>query len=145
MKKSYWNSLFFLLIIIPIFSYWNNSREGFGRGGGHGHGHGGGSGYKRGGGGYGHGHGRGGYGHGHGRGGYGRTNSMGYYGSYGGNYFYEPAWYTYPILWYNNFFGSECKNGCTKIKNGMWGCVGKNADMNNNDCAFASDCAYCSN
>lgn len=140
MRNIYWIGLIIVLVILPFFSYLNNSVEEFG-GGGHGGGRGGGG---RGGGGW-HGGGRGGYGRGGWHGGYGHGGRR-YYGGYGGGggyYNYYPSWYSYPAVWYNNWFGSGCKSGCTKIKDGMWGCT--NPGNNPGDCYFASDCYYCGN
>ena len=143
MRNIYWLGLIILFVFLPLFSYINNSTnnniEKFG-----GHGGGGGRGYggHGGGGGRGYGHGGGGRGYGHG----GRR----YYGGYGGGggsgygyYNYYPSWYYYPSLWYNNWFGASCKTGCTRIKDGMWGCT--NPGNNPDDCYFASDCYYCGN
>jgi hypothetical protein len=138
MRNIYWIGLFVILIILPYFSYLNN-KEGFGRGG-HGSGseHGGGRGGHSG---NGHGGGRGGH-----VGGYYYGGSSGGYGYYG-PWYYPSNWSYYPVVWYNNVFGSGCKNGCTKIKDGMWGCNNTNLGTtpNYNDCYFASDCYFCGN
>jgi len=46
-------------------------------------------------------------------------------------------------IWYNPWywFRGMCKNGCTSIGNGNWGCQYPGAGQN--DCWFASDCYGC--
>ncbi len=48
-------------------------------------------------------------------------------------------------LWYNPWYWYRgmCKNGCTSIGNGNWGCQYPGSGPN--DCWFASDCYGCGN
>lgn len=53
---------------------------------------------------------------------------------YGG--WYNPSWYN---PW--SYWGGPCKDGCTSIGNGEWGCQSPGNQVN--DCLFASDCRGC--
>ena len=44
------------------------------------------------------------------------------------------------FFWGNRFFGG-CKNGCTNIGKGLWGC--QYPGPGPNDCWFANDCQFC--
>jgi hypothetical protein len=119
MKRLHWASLIILVIAVTTFIHFNNLIEGYRGGGGHGGGH-----------------------HdGHGR---------GYYRSENINYMRHPSYhyrnhngnrgYTWHNPWYV-FRGNACKNGCTNIGNGNWGC--QNPGYGANDCWFSSDCDEC--
>lgn len=64
--------------------------------------------------------------------------------TYGYNYGYGNglSWYDY-MRWYNPwyYFTSKCKDGCTKLGNGNWGCQYPGATQDS--CIFASDCNGC--
>ena len=122
MKRLHWASLIILVIAVTTFIYFNNLIEGY-RGGGR---HGG----RRHGGGRRH---YGGLGYYGGRGHYG-----GYYG--GDGYYDSDRGYTWHNPWYL-FRGNSCKNGCTNLGNGNWGC--QNPGYGANDCWFSSDCDDC--
>ena len=51
---------------------------------------------------------------------------------------YRPRYYGWRP-WF--FWGNTCKNGCTNIGNGRWGC--QYPGTGPNDCVFASDCNWC--
>ena len=106
---------------------------------------------------------RGGRGHG------GRGGRGGRRGRRGGRYYYggprhhihrrhyrypNRIWYTAPIVtypvyntWSDYFYNPwrrfmwACKNGCTSIGNGQWGC--QYPGNGPNDCVFATDCYGC--
>ena len=117
MKRLHWASLIILVIIVSTFIYFNNLIEGYR--GGHGGGHRSGRGMRR------------------GRGYYGRgninymTHPSPHYGNHG--YIWHNPWYL--------FRGNVCKNGCTNLGNGNWGC--QNPGYGANDCWFSSDCDEC--
>lgn len=65
---------------------------------------------------------------------------------YGG--WYNPNWYNpnwYNSNWYNPWYywTGPCKNGCTNLGKGEWGCQYPGNQYN--DCLFASDCRGCDN
>jgi len=55
----------------------------------------------------------------------------------------------YPRRWYHRFYDwspwfvydTSCKDGCTSLGNGRWGC--QYPGTGPNDCVFAEDCAWC--
>jgi len=74
-----------------------------------------------------------------------RKRHGGGHGGIGRWWYYPRARYIppRPLLWYNpwTWFGSGCKNGCTNIGRGKWGCPYPGYGVN--DCWFASDCRGC--
>jgi len=116
MKRLHWTSLIILVIAVTTFIYFNNLIEGY-RGGGH-------DGGRR------------------GRGYYGRR----YYGRENVNYINYPSHhygnhgYTWNNPWYL-YRGNVCKNGCTNLGNGNWGC--QYPGYGANHCWFSSDCDEC--
>ncbi len=114
-----WASLIILVIIVSSFIYFNNLIEGYR--GGHGGGHGGGRrGMRR-----------------------GMRYDRGYYGRGNNNYMThhsENHGYTWHNPWYL-YRGNVCKNGCTNLGNGNWGC--QNPGYGANHCWFSSDCDEC--
>lgn len=80
-------------------------------------------------------------GHGGHRGGRRWGRRWGRRGGYGYGRRYQPPQPSY--LWYNPWywFRGVCKNGCTSIGNGNWGC--QYPGMGANDCIFANDCYGC--
>ena len=116
--------LVLILLYFISFSSINKIKEAYGGGRG---------GYHRGGGG-----GRGGYhmsGGGRGVGGYLRGRPHHYGGGYR-NYGYA-SWYSPWYLFRSNY----CKDGCTNIGNGIWGC--QYPGYGSSDCQFSSDCDGC--
>ncbi len=69
--------------------------------------------------------------------GYGYDYDYNYYG-------YNPSWYDY-IRSYNPwyYFKGFCKDGCSNLGNGKWGCQYPGNGVNS--CVFASDCNGCGN
>jgi hypothetical protein len=118
MKRLHWVSLIILVISVSTFIYFNNLIEGYR--GGHGGGHGGRHGSRHG----------GGYYYGRGNNNY-MTRPLHYYGNQG---------YTWHNPWYLSR-GNVCKNGCTNLGNGNWGC--HNPGYGSHDCWFSSDCDEC--
>ena len=115
MKRLHWTSLIILVIAVTTFIYFNNLIEGY-RGGGH---DGGRRGMRRG-------------------GDYYRRENINYmsypshhYGNHG--YTWNNPWYLYR--------GNVCKNGCTNLGNGNWGC--QYPGYGANHCWFSSDCDEC--
>ena len=120
MKRLHWTSLIILVIAVSTFIYFNNLIEGY-RGG----------------------HGGGGGGH---RGGHGFSHGRGYYGRGNDNYMRHPSHHygNQGYTWYNPWYlyrGNVCKNGCTNIGNGNWGC--QFPGYGSDDCWFSSDCDGC--
>ena len=60
---------------------------------------------------------------------------------YGYGYRAPPSPWYYP--WFQNsyFIDTTCKNGCTSIGNGRWGC--QYPGTGPNDCMFSYDCNWC--
>ena len=55
--------------------------------------------------------------------------------------YHRPSSYTWFNPWY--WFRGLCRNGCTNIGRGEWGC--QYPGTGPNDCWFASDCIGCGN
>ena len=122
MKRLHWASLIILVIAVTTFIYFNNLIEGY-RGG---HGGAGRAGRA----------GRSGAGRGFRHGG-------GYYGRGNIDYMRHPSHHyrNHGYTWYNLYRGNVCKNGCTNLGNGNWGC--QNPGYGSHDCWFSSDCDEC--
>ena len=74
----------------------------------------------------------------HHRGRYGRRHR----GHYGRRHRGRRRWYNIFYDWSPwYFFSGLCKNGCTNVGYGNWGCQYPGSGPN--DCMFASDCAGC--
>ena len=83
---------------------------------------------------------------GRGRRGRGRMGGRRWYGgNIGYGYRRPPIHQYYPryVPWWTSayWFTNECKDGCTKIGNNMWGC--QYPGNGPNDCVFANDCYGC--
>ena len=118
MKRLHWTSLIILVIAVTTFIYFNNLIEGY----------------------------RGGHRGGHDGGRRGMRRGGGYYGREYVNYMRHPSHhygnrgYTWYYPWYL-YRGNVCKNGCTNLGNGNWGC--QNPGYGSHDCWFSSDCDEC--
>lgn len=108
-----WVSLIILVIAVTTFIYFNNLIEGY-------------------------------------RGGHGRLHRARHGGNYYGrgnvNYIRHPSHHyrNHGYTWYNPWYlfrGNICKNGCTNLGNGNWGCHTPGYGVN--DCWFSSDCHSC--
>jgi hypothetical protein len=112
-----------ILVIISAFMICQTSLERF-RGGGRG------------------GRGRGGRGHGgRGHGGRGHRGRRWWGRGRGYGYGAQPSSWYYPQFQPSYFMDTTCKNGCTSIGNGQWGC--QYPGTGSNDCMFSYDCNWC--
>ena len=113
MKRLHWTSLILLVIAVTTFIYFNNLIEGY--------------------------HGR------HTSRHAGRHARL-YYGRGNINYMSHPShqYRNHGYTWYSPWHlyeGNVCKNGCTNLGNGNWGC--QNPGYGSHDCWFSTDCDEC--